>query len=203
MDEKIKIFGVEDSSISEALKIWVKQGNVMVVGLIGPGTSRTLTAKWNNPLMQSNLGNVPGATNAAALLQLETGNTSISTLNTTQTWEGNESTTFNLNMIFIAQSNANKEVMQALQALEEFASPEVNALAPGGRIPQPVSICIGTKIALIDCVIESISMPLDKERDKDGNLIRAEVTLNVTTKKMKNQSEVASTWSSSQIAFNK
>lgn len=196
-------FGVEDTSISEALKIWVKQGDNQVVGIIGPGTSRTLTAKWNNPLMQANAGSVAGLDTVANMAQVSTGATSISTLNTTQVWEGNESTTFNLNMIFIAQSNANKEVMQALQALEEFASPEVNALAPGGRIPQPVSICIGTKIALIDCVIESISMPLDKERDKDGNLIRAEVTLNVTTKKMKNQSEVAATWSSSQIAFNK
>lgn len=197
------LYGVQDESISEHLKIWVKQGDIQVAGIIGPGTSKTLTAKWNNPLMQSSLGNVPGAANAAALLQASTGNTSLSTLNTVQTWEGNESTTFNLNMIFIAQSDAVNEVMKALQALEEFASPEVNSLQPGGRIPQTVSICIGMKLAITDCVIESISMPLDKERDKDGNLIRAEVTLNVTTKKMKNQSEVAATWSSSQIAFNK
>lgn len=192
-------YGVEDTSISDVLKIWIKQGSVQVVGIIGPGTSRTLTAKWNNPLMQANAGSVQGLDTIANLGQIETGKTSISNMNTTQVWEGNESTTFNLNMIFIAQSDAKKEVMMALQALEEFASPEVNALAPGGRIPGMVSICIGTKVALTECVIENISMPLDKERDKDGNLIRAEITLTVATKRMKSQSEVAATWSSAQI----
>lgn len=45
----------EKYGLSPALCCWIKQGDRMVVGVIGQGTSRTLTAKWDAPLEQSNI----------------------------------------------------------------------------------------------------------------------------------------------------
>jgi len=45
-----------------------------------------------------------------------------------------------------------------------------------------------------NCVIESISIPLDQEKTKDGDLVRAEATLSIATKVMLNKANIAATW---------
>lgn len=205
------ICGVLDESISTALKAYVKQGNRMVVGIIGPGTTRSLTAKWDSPLENSNLGTGIGD-KAAGAAQALTGKTSVTTFSSTQVWQGNMPLKFSLNLIFVAQSDAVTEVMQPLQWLEEFGSPEINGVVPVdmaaatklffgqggdnvmGRIPGIVTINIGRKIIVPNCVIENITIPLDKEKDKDGNLIRAEVSLDIQTKVMLSKEKIAETW---------
>lgn len=205
------ICGVLDKSISLALLVWVKQGDRMVVGIIGPGTSRTLTSKWDSPLENSNLGsNISDKVAGAA--QALTGMTSITTFSSTQIWQGNLPLKFSLNLIFIAQSNAVTEVMQPLQWLEEFASGSINGVVPVnakeaaklflgqggdnimGRIPGTVTLNIGKKIIVPNCVIESITIPLDKEKDADGNLIRAEVQLDIQTKTSITRTKIPETW---------
>lgn len=119
---------------------------------------------------------------------------------------------FSLNLIFIAQSDAYEEVMLPLQWLEEFASGEINSVLPVnaaeaaklfmgqggdnvmGRIPGTVIINIGRKMIVPNCVIENISIPLDKEKDRDGNLIRAEVQLDIQTKTMLSKEKIPDTW---------
>jgi len=98
--------------------------------------------------------------------------------------------------------------------LEEFASGNVKGFSPVGdfkagwksafgknddpgllgRIPYTVCINLGRKIIVPDCVIESISIPLDKERTKEGNLVRAEVQMDIQTKVMLNRADIAGTW---------
>ena len=193
----MSICGVLDQSISPYLLAWVKQGDRMVCGIIGPGTSRTLSSKWDSPLENSNVGNSGVADKASDVTQATTSITSISQFSSTQIWQGNAPLKNVLNLIFIAQSNAVEEVMKPLQWLEEFASPEVNLTTPGGRIPGMVTINIGRKIIVANCVIENIPIPLDKEKDKNGNLLRAEVQLDIQTKVMLSKKEgesISNTW---------
>jgi hypothetical protein len=192
-----EICGVLDKSISNALKIYIKQDKKMVCGIIGPGTSRTLAAKWDSPMEQTNVGDQGTVSMAANGLQAITAKTSITSFSSTQIWQGNMPLKFSLNLIFIALSNAVTEVMQPLKWLEEFASPDVNNVTPGGRIPGTVIINIGRQIIVPNCVIENISTPLDKERDRNGNLIRAEVQLDIQTKVMLNKAGtdgIGTTW---------
>lgn len=192
------ICGVLDESISPYLKAWVKQGDRMVCGIIGPGTSRTLTSKWDSPLEQSNASSgVSDVVSGSAQAALE--RTTITQFSSTQVWQGNMPLKTMLNLIFIAQSNAYEEVMKPLQWLEEFASPGIGSgLDIGGRIPATVTINVGRKIIVANCVLESIPIPLDKEKDASGNLIRAEVNLDIQTKVMLTQKEpensITSNW---------
>lgn len=219
MADQQQICGVLDPTISNSLKVWVKQGNNQVCGIIGPGTSRTLSAKWDSPLEQTNAGSNTDSRLGGGL-QAASGGTMITTFSTTQIWQGNMPLKFQLNIIFIAQTNAVSEVMLPLQRLEEFASGEVKGMLPidgkavmeqvkafvgslssneaaFGKIPTPVTINIGRKMIIPMCVIENISIPLDKEATRDGDLIRAEVQLDVQTLVMKNRSDIAASWAGS------
>lgn len=190
---------LEKYGISPHLCCWIKQGDNMVVGLIGQGTSRSLTAKWDAPLEQTNAGSDGTVEKAAGAAQALSGNTSITTFSTTQIWGGNSPLKFNLVLDFFALDNAAEQVMKPIQWLEQFASPDVKGVSPFdisslvssksalGRIPNRVTINIGRKMIIPECVIESVSTPIDKERDKSGNLIRAQVTLDIQTLTMLNR----------------
>ena len=90
---------------------------------------------------------------------------------------------FNLVLKLYALADAKKEVMDALRYLEKFASPNVNEMAPFeihagglkfGRRPAPVSINIGRTALYTPCLIAGMTQPLDKEKTKDGHLVRCE-----------------------------
>jgi len=199
MAKGAKFSGNNNALINEALKVWVKptNGSVMVCGLIGPGTSRTITARYSEPFAQSSQGAMFDKT--ASLEQLRSKNTSITALNTALVWEGNEPYAFTVGMIFYATHNAFSEVMQPLFELEKMMAPRVNSDFPInltgigdviGRVPQTVTLNIGRKLLIKDCVIESMSTPLDKERDSQGNLIRAEIQLQIKTQRMQTYNDV-------------
>lgn len=208
----LQVCGVRDDSISSVLKVWIKQDQRCVCGIIGPGTSRTLTAKWDSPLEQTNVGSQGALSTIADGGQALTGKTTVTTFSSTQIWQGNTPLKFSLNLVLFAQSDAAFEVMTPLQWLEEFASGNVNGTVPLdpkaaigltngsalGRIPDTVTINLGRKIIVPNCVIENITIPLDKEKDKNGNLIRASVQLDIQTKTMlgnqSGPSNIGSTW---------
>ena len=210
--QKLQAFGNADGKISPYLKAWVAQPDekktisVCVVGLIGQGTSRSLQANWNSPFEQSNLGGMFEKT--GGLLQATTEKTSITTLSSTQIWEGNRPHTFNLVLSFYAISDALREVMEPLRELERMMGPNIEAgkesdgvvkefissAIPGGRIPLPIILNIGRRMMIQNCVIESMSVPLDNERTKEGYLVRADATLSISTKVMLNKENIASTW---------
>jgi hypothetical protein len=210
------IVGNADSKISPYLKAWISQPDwdgkisTCVVGLIGPGTSASLQANWNSPFEQTNVGGM--FEKASGLLQVASGGmTSITTLSSTQVWDGNRPHSFNLVLSFYALRDAKWEVMEPLRELEKMMAPDIKAgdssatglaalkslaqsAIPGGRIPMPVILNIGRRRMIPNCVIESISIPLDKERDRFGNLIRAEVNLSIATKVMLNKDNIDTTW---------
>ncbi|HAR44978.1 MAG TPA: hypothetical protein DCS05_02080 [Nitrospiraceae bacterium] len=186
--------GNADNRVSEYLKAWIKPtgSDSGVVGLIGPGTSRQLQSNWNSPFEQSSVGSAYEKT--AGLVQQMTGLTSVSHINGEQIWDGNRPESANLVLIFYALTDPVKEVMQALAALESMASPQVKALAPGGRIPQTVTLNIGRVSLFTEMVIESIPSPLDGPKDSEGRLLKAEVNITLQTKNMYNASDIPRTW---------
>ncbi|MBF0121717.1 MAG: hypothetical protein HQK79_23045 [Desulfobacterales bacterium] len=214
----LKILGVTDETISPYLKTWVKQGNVCVVGITGEGTSREVTANWTSPFEQDSLGGK--FQRMGGLVQMITHKTAKTKLNSIQTWEGNKPHQFNLVLKFFAQTDAKREVSDAIAALEKMMCPEVSENIPTansmggamkdaavnfvtgktfrevikGRPPEPVWINIGRQNIVGDCVIAHITEPLDKEKTRDGYLIRAEVTLQVESLTMLNSSEIEATY---------
>ena len=205
-------FGNADATVSSYLKAWIAQPDkdskisTCVVGLIGPGTSRSLQANWNSPFEQSNVGSM--FEKAGGLIQVASGKTSITTLSSTQIWDGNRPHTFSLVLSFYALKNAYREVMEPLRELEKMMGPNIKAgdvgekglmdliksAVPGGRIPLPVMLNIGRRMMIRDCVIESMSVPLDGERTKEGYLVRADATLSISTKVMLNKDNIGNTW---------
>lgn len=198
---------IEKYGISPHLLCWIKQGNATVVGILGQGSSRSLMAQWTAPMENPDIG--LGITDyAKGTAQAMSGATAITTFSTTQVWSGNSPMKFNLVLDFFAIDDAVSQVMRPLEWLEQFASPQVNGWSPfdptnwkaggsgnaTGRIPQRVTLDIGRKMIIPECVIENVSIPLDKERDSSGNLIRAQVTIDVQTLCMLNRDIVSKTY---------
>jgi len=193
-----KAVGNNDPAVSPYLKTWISQGGVLVCGVTGEGTSKEIQANWESPFEGESAGSKIGAV-TGGVAQVVTGRTTITTFQSRQVWGGNRPTQFNLVLQFYALSDPQTEVMDALVELEKMASPQLNDMAPvgfsrngatTGRIPGTVMINIGRNAIYPDCVIESISVPLDKEVDKNGLFIRAEVNLSIQTMQMINRSEI-------------
>lgn len=200
--------GNADSSVSPFLKAWIqgKDANgspVLVCGVIGEGSTMELQSNWDSPFEQDNPGSFFEKT--GGLLQNLTGQTSKTTLNSAQVWNGNRPLTITLTLLLYALSNPRAEVEDAISALKEFASPEVNANSPVtldtngsaggitanvGRIPGTVALSVGRNFIYPKMIIESISEPLDTVRDKQGNRIRAAISLTMQTDVMINQSQI-------------
>lgn len=193
--------------LSPHLVAWVKQGDRMVCGVIGQGTSRSLTSKWDAPLEQSNLGADNGVMDFGKnALQATTGMTSVTAFSSTQIWNGSLPLRFTLTLLLLAFDNPQEEVEKAIQWLEEFSSGEVQGFvafnplaaiggdAATGRIPEVVTLNVGRNQIIPNCVIESITTPTDKERGPDGSLLRAEIQLDIQTKTMLSKSDIAALW---------
>jgi hypothetical protein len=171
---------------------------VTVAGVIGEGTSREMTANWTSPFADKSLGSMFAS--LGGLSQTFTDRTSITTLNSRLIWEGNESHTLNLVLRLYALRDPKKEVMDAIEALEKMASPQLNdspidySEGIGGRVPSRVSINIGRCFIWNECVILGVQTPLDKEKNKEGYMIRADVNLQIKTLSMINQSQISSTF---------
>ena len=195
--------GNADSSVSPFLKAWIQQGSTLVCGVIGEGSTTELQSNWDSPFEQDNPGSFFEKT--GGLLQNLSGQTSKTTLNSAQVWNGNRPLTITLTLLLYALSNPRAEVEDAISALKEFASPEVNANSPitldtngsaggitanVGRIPGTVALSIGRNFIYPKMVLDSIGEPLDTVRDKQGNRIRAAISLTMQTDVMINQSQM-------------
>lgn len=181
--------------ISDFHKIWISQGKTCVVGYIGEGTTREIVSNWNTPFADSSLEAKFQKTGAA--IQMTTDLTLNTKLNSMQVWSGNQPYTFNVVMKLRAlckDTSAtpiyDQYVEKAIEALELFMAPnllafsDINAPIEGvlnSRVPQPVNINIARKVILTDCIIRSLSSNYDKEKDKRGYLLRADVSLHIET----------------------
>lgn len=189
---ELEIVGNNDPKVSPYLKAWIIQENTCVCGVIGEGTSQDVMANWNSPFEEDSLGG--RFEKIGGILQYATGRTSKGKLSSQQIWEGNRPHTFSIVLKFYALADAQKEVLAPIKALERMIAPQVNNVAPGGRIPYPVDINIG-RIALYEmCALTEMSVPLDKGKTKDGYLVRSEVQLQVETLSMLNRTDIDKTY---------
>jgi hypothetical protein len=58
----------------------------------------------------------------------------------------------------------------------------------------PVILNIGRRMMILDCVIESMSVPIDGPKTAEGYLVKADATLSISTKVMLNRENIAATW---------
>jgi hypothetical protein len=180
--------------ISDYHKIWISQGDTCVVGYIGEGTTREIVSNWDMPFADSSLESKYRLLGGA--LQVTSGVTTQTKLNSRQVWAGNQPYTFNLAMklrSFISSQDAGKrgfEVEKAIEAIELFMAPNLEAgaitdtvLEPSlnSRVPQPVDINIGRQVVLTNCIIRSLSTAYDREKDKYGYMLRADISLQIET----------------------
>ncbi|MCV6588712.1 MAG: hypothetical protein OIF57_06745 [Marinobacterium sp.] len=184
--------GISDPGVSQHLLAYIQGPPGTVVGLIGEGSSRQLTANWESPFEQDSAGS--SFERMGGLIQTATGATSKGTLQSTQVWNGNQPHTFTLVLEFYAWADADVEVKQAIIMLEQMASPEVNFATPFGRAPQLVSLQSGRMIMYPECHIEITETSIDGPKDSAGNPLRATVNLTIETKAMLNASDIQNTF---------
>lgn len=177
----MQVIGNRDTRLSQFRKCWISGGEVTIVGAWGAGTSKEITANWNSPFEGESIGNkIPMAGGVA---QAVTDMTSVSTLNSRQTWEGNRPTSFTVELKLYALEDPDVEVMQPIRALETMMAPDVSSgvLSFGGRLPDRICLNIGSKIIYTDLVIDSLSQPFDKEIDSQGRFVRVTLNLQLST----------------------
>jgi hypothetical protein len=108
-------------------------------------------------------------------------------------WEGNRPTVFTMPLVFYALSDARKEVMEPIRALERMLVPATNDYAPLGGIPKSVSIQIGYMAYYADCVITGLTVPMGRPKTAEGYMVWADVNLQVETSKMINLATIDAT----------
>ena len=177
------IFGaINNVEISQWHMVWIMQDDVRVVGYLGEGTSKEIVSNWDTPFADTSLESK--FRQITGVIREVTDKTLLTKFQSQQVWAGNQPYTFNLVMKFRAFSDPLNEVEKAIEALEIMMAPDPKGkYLPkyGSRLPQPVQINFGRRQLLTDCCIRSMSVPQDKERDKNGHLIRADVSLIVET----------------------
>lgn len=175
--------GNMDSNISDARKVWIESPAVTVCGLYGPGTSQEITANWEQPFENLTIGNLAG--HAGGYVQAEKGMTSMTSFNTQQIWSSNRPTAFTVELKLYALSDPDLEVMKPLAALEYMIAPDTrDSWGGGGKIAEAVQLNIGRIVIYQYLVIDSISIPFDKEVDSKGRFVRCTVNVQLSTTTM-------------------
>lgn len=177
--------GNNDTRVSRFRKCWLQGSDgATICGIYGPGTSREITANWIQPFAGESIGGkIPAA--AAGVAQTMTGATLVQSFNSRQTWEANQPTAITLELLLYALEDPVQEVMLPLQQIEKWIAPDVGGV---GTPPDRVLLNMGTKVVYTDLVINSASLPFDKEVDSQGNFVRATTTLQLSTLTMVDKS---------------
>jgi len=176
-----RLIGNTDKRLSDSRKCWLSDGETTVCAVYGPGTSMEITANWQQPFEAMTPGRVLPE-GLAGGLQAMTGETLVKAVNTRQTWVNNSPTQFNVEMQFYALQDPDKEVMQPLHALEMFIAPDVEYFLGGsGQIAKALQLDIGRQVIYQFLVLNSISIPFDKETDSRGRFVRCTVNLSLST----------------------
>ncbi|MBE6441321.1 MAG: hypothetical protein E7022_03180 [Desulfovibrio desulfuricans] len=184
LDGNAKLVGNTDKRLSDSRKCWISDGDTTVCGVYGPGTSMEITSNWQQPLEEATPGKAIG-TAAGGVAQIATGGkTMIKAINTRQTWLGNSPTQFNVELQLYALQDPDKEVMQPLRALELFIAPDVAMYWGVGQIAKALQLDIGRQVIYQFLILNSISVPFDKETDSKGRFVRCTVNLSMSTMTM-------------------
>lgn len=172
-----------DRRLHDSRKCWISDGDTTICGVYGPGTSLEITANWKQPFEEM----TPGAAlkNLAAAGQAATGMTLVKAINSRQTWDSNSPTQLSVELQLYALQDPDLEVMQPLAALENFIAPDVDGFLGGfGQIAKALQLNIGRMAIYQFLVLNSISVPFDKETDSKGRFVRCSVNLALSTMTM-------------------
>ena len=180
--------GVSDSTISPHLLAFIQSDGVTVVGVVADGTSRQLTGNWNAPFEQDSISS--RTEKVGGIVQNATGVGYHPIMQGTQVWSGNAPIEFSLVLNFYAINDAYNEVTKAIIELEKMASPDVSKVAPFARAPEKTSVQLGKSILYPECIVTVVSHDLSGPRHKSGNLLRATVSLTVSTKSSVNKTDI-------------
>lgn len=190
-----KIVGTNDPTLSDHLKAFIQTQDAMVVGIIGEGSSRELTALWESPFENDTPGSM--FSKAGGIAQTYTGRTLKQSLNTQQVWTGTTPLTFALVLELYAVSDAYTEVLAAVMELEKAASPDIGGSTPVGRRPESaVGLSVGRQIIYPECVITNVSKQLDGPIGRNGHPLRGQVTLQLQTIATVTREELPTTFGS-------
>lgn len=188
--------GTDDPTISDFLKAFIQLpdevGGELVVGIVGEASFREVSALWESPFEQDTPGSFFAKT--GALAQIATDATMRTTLNSTQVWGGTTPHNFTLMLELYAVTDPKREVLDAVAALEKAVAPELSHMLPVGRIPPTVAVNVGRKIIYPQCVVTSVSTPLDGPISYDGYPLQAQVSVFLQTIGTVNQSEIPNTF---------
>lgn len=176
--------------ISGYLKIAITQGANVVTAYIGEGSSKIITSNWTSPFESDSVGKAAAIEKTSSAGQAVTGITSVSQFNSQMVWEGTTPPTLNLTLFFQATSNPKNEVHDAIMLLEQFASPELNELTPGGRVPGTVVVDVGRRLKIPGVTVHNVQSELDAPRNKDGYMMRNTVQVTFVPERMLNASEI-------------
>ncbi|MGL5303825.1 MAG: hypothetical protein ACRC9M_09510 [Aeromonas sp.] len=180
--------------VSGYLKVTITKGDYVVTGSIGEGSAKTITSTWTTPFESDSVGKMAGVATVANVGQALSGGTTVSAFNSTMVWEGTSPPSITLTILLLASTNPKVEVHDAIMFLERFASPELNDVAPGGRIPTPVVVDIGRRIKYANVLVMDVSSELDAPRSKQGYMLRNTVQLTLSPNQMINSSEIAGSY---------
>lgn len=181
-EKKKVLVGVNDPRLDASRKVWISDGETYVCGVYGPGTTLEISANWDSPF--SHLTPGASAQVISGIIQGKEKDTLITTVNSQQVWNGNSPTQFNVECMLYALQDPETEVMAALRAFEDFIAPDVKAFIGRGHIAKALTINIGRRAMYKELILNSISIPFDKETDSKGRFVRCTVNLSLSTSTM-------------------
>lgn len=174
------IIGNIDKRLHDSRKVWISDGETTIAGVYGPGTNLEVTANWKQPFEDMTPGKA--VKSLGDFLQMKTGMTLVTALNSQQTWDSNSPTQLTVELQLYALKDPDLEVMQPLAALENFIAPDIDLFIGGvGEIAKALQVNIGRMAIYQYLVLNSISIPFDKETDSQGRFVRCTVNLQLST----------------------
>ena len=180
-DDKLTVVGNTDPRLHDSRKVWIADDETTIVGAYGEGTTLEVAANWGMPFE----GFTPGQAlqvGGALAQTLTDGMTMVTTWNTQQVWQFNEPHRFNVELKLYALRDPDLEVMEPLRVLERMIAPDVGDFHGfGGRIAKALQIKIGTGVLYQPLILNSLSVPFDKETDSQGRYVRCTVNLSLST----------------------
>jgi hypothetical protein len=191
----MKIFGaISGDGVAMANKCLFSQetesGQLNVIGYLKSG-ELNLSNEWITPFEGLGLNSA-----TSALIQSGTGLTTKTQLSKELVWDGTNPIDINLEVGFIAFTDAKAEVDDALNALLAMSSPQLNAKLPVsfnlediGRSPLNVALRVGDRFTLIG-VINSVSYDLAAPKVKGGFFAYNTANINFTAREVINRANL-------------
>lgn len=178
--KEARLIGNSDVRLHDSRKVWISDGDTTICGVYGPGTSLEITANWQQPFEDMTPGKALKTVGAG--LQAMTNQTFVKAINSRQTWDSNSPSQLTVELQLYALRDPDIEVMQPLSALENFIAPDIDKFIGGpGEIAKALQVDIGRMAIYQMLVLNSVSIPFDKETDSQGRFVRCTVNLTLST----------------------